>query len=387
MTALLCLINHRNISTLVAAKALSPERIYLLHSGSDEDLEDLENVTMFFSNLYPEMEVISYQMEFYDCKKLRAGVQELMQKESDVMLDLSNGHPVAAMLLREIALEFEIPIFVFSERDERAIIIDKGECISIEIEDVDLQVEDFVESGGGSVYAQSTEIFESQAIKHLLKWQISHHDLWMRINRALKTKAIMRTLDQHQKNNLVVLSTQRLNKKEHGLVLEYLVQLHTCRIAKFKKTSKFEYLLSFHKDSYKRYIMGYGFWLEAVTFYGMKKLAFLDDVKGGVSFFWDDKQQRVNNEIDVLAVYREKLVLVSCKDSSKYSEKDLNELIVSAEGLGGDNAIRIMVVTQWPDKSSVKVRASELGVHLIRYDGKLEAFVQELEAVLKKERP
>lgn len=386
MTALFCLINHRNISTLVAAKALRPEKIYLLHSGSTEDAKDLENVTLFFNNLYPDMKIIPYQMDFYNCKVLREEVQALNSLESDIILDLSNGHPVAAMLLREIATEFEIPIFVFSERDERAIIIDQGECHSIEIEDVDLQVEDFVESGGGSVYASSTSVYEAQPVKKLLKWQIAHHDQWMQTNWILKTKATMRTLDQNLKNNLVVVNTHRLNKKQFQKILEYLILLHEYRIAKFTKTAKYEYLLDFKEEAFKRYIMGYGYWLEAVTFYGMKQLPFLDDLKSGVSFFWDEKRQRVNNEIDVLAVYKEKLVLISCKDTSKYTEKDLNELIVSAEGLGGNSAIRIMVVTQWPDKGSIRARAKELGVNLIRYDGDLTHFVKELGDVFKKER-
>ncbi len=380
MSVLICLINHRNISTLVATKALHPQKIILFHSGSKEDFKDIDNMVLYYQNLYPDLVLEPMEMDYYHCDNLRQAISSIKQEEGEVMLDLSNGNPVAAMLLREIAVEFSLPIFVFSERDERAIIIKNGDCIPVEIEKVDLQVEDFVESGGGSVYAESTAVFESGPIKHLLKWQMAHHDQWMQINRILKTKSIMRTLDYELKSKIVSVSTHRLSKKDFKLILEYLILLHEYRIAKFKKTSKFEFTLEFREEGFKHYIMGYGFWLEAVTYFGMKHLEFLDDLKSGVAFFWDE-EKNVNNEIDILAVYREKLVLVSCKDTSKYAEKELNELIVSAERLGGDSAIPIMVVTHWPDKQSLIERAREHGVHLIRYTGDLEQFIREFREI------
>lgn len=384
---LACLINNRNISTLVASKALRPKGIYLFYNGGQKDRDNLRDVSTYFENLYPDIALYPYELDDYRCDTLREAADNLVARHEELIFDLSNGNPIAAMILHEQAKRLDLPVFVFSERNERAVLIKDGHCQEVQIEDVDLQVEDFVESGGGSVYAQSTEIFESEPIKHLLKWQIANYQTWMATNHILKTQHIMKGSDKDSEDNMVFFHTKKLSKKQYGLILSYLLLIHEYRIAKYKKMSKYHYRLEFHHPGYKHYIMGTGFWLEALTYFGMSHLNIFDDVRSGVSFFWDQGKELVNNELDVLAVYREKLVVVSCKDTSKYANDDLNSLLVSATRLGGPRATPILVSTAYPDKGSVVARAQELGVHLLIFQGDLDQFMADFKKIIEKERP
>ncbi len=380
MGTLISLINHRNISTLVATKALRPRKIYLLHAGTEEDRRDLETFTRFFRNLYTKIELVDREMDFYDCEAIRRDLKRIVAEEGDVTLDLSNGNPVAVMLIREGSQDMKIPVFVFSERDEKAVLLKNGECTPVEIEKIELKVQNFVESGGGSVFGKSTDVFESVPVKKLLKWQISHHARWMEMNDILKRKSVLKAVEDDLKNNLVIATLDHLSETQQQRLLEYIYLLQEYRIAKMKKERQNRYSLDFRSEKLKRYVMSSGFWLEAIAYHGLKFLEILDDLESGVSFFWDDQKQKLANEIDVVGVYREKLVVVSCKDTPRYMEKDLYELAASADALGGSSSIRLLISTFWPDRQIIRDRAAKLKINLIRYEGDVDAFGSALRA-------
>lgn len=380
MRTLISLINHRNISTLVATKALRPRKIYLLHAGTDEDRRDLETFARFFGNLYTKIELVDREMDFYDCEAIRRDLKKIVAEEGDVTLDLSNGNPVAVMLIREGSQDMKIPVFVFSERDEKAVLLKNGECTPVEIEKIELKVQNFVESGGGSVFGKSTDVFESVPVKKLLKWQISHHTRWMEMNDILKRKSVLKAVEDDLKNNLVIATLDHLSETQQQRILEYIYLLQEYRIAKMKKERQSRYSLDFRSEKLKRYVMSSGFWLEAIAYHGLKYLEILDDLESGVSFFWDDQKQKLSNEIDVVGVYREKLVVVSCKDTPRYMEKDLYELAASADALGGSSSIRLLISTFWPDRQIIRDRAAKLKINLIRYEGDVDAFGSALRA-------
>ncbi len=381
MAAVISLINHRNISTLIHMKLFNPDTLHIFHSGNQEDRQDLEDLKEFMNLSYPQVRIFAHRVDMYDCEKLGKVTRSILTRDPDLMFDLSNGNPVAAMLLRQIAANLKLKVFVFSERDDRAALIKNGNCSEVDLQSVDLEIADFIKSGGGDVFSSSTSIYESPEIEKLLMWQIQNYSTWTRISKLLRSRNIIQGSGNGSQDHVVGIDLRGLSAGEKKLMIEFVYFLHESRIAKMRRKGKEGFSLDFRKPGFKQLLMVYGSWLEAITYHALKHLHLMDDLRSGVVFYWDERIRKVANEIDVMAVYRGRLVAVSCKDTSKYNEKDLNELLVAANGLGGENSIKILVSTQWPDKSLVKERAKEIGIHLVRFDGDLSSFLQQLKKI------
>ena len=115
----------------------------------------------------------------------------------------------------------------------------------------------------------------------------------------------------------------------------------------------------------------------------INKIDEIDESKNGVMFLWNDSNEIVRNEVDVVAVKDSVPIFISCKDSDKYNEMALNELNVYAEKFGGDNSYKILVATKDPIKSPVKIRAKEMGINIIIFDGNEEKFLKTIKSIIK----
>ena len=108
----------------------------------------------------------------------------------------------------------------------------------------------------------------------------------------------------------------------------------------------------------------------------------IDESKNGVMFLWNDSNEIVRNEVDVVAVKDSVPIFISCKDSDKYNEMALNELNVYASKFGGENSYKFLVATKEPIKSPVSIRAKEMGIHLIIFDGDEDKFIRTIKAII-----
>lgn len=62
----------------------------------------------------------------------------------------------------------------------------------------------------------------------------------------------------------------------------------------------------------------------------------------------------------------------------------LNELNVYAEKFGGEDSYKILVATKEPLKSPVRMRAKEMGINIIIFDGDEEKFIRQVKAIINK---
>ena len=137
-----------------------------------------------------------------------------------------------------------------------------------------------------------------------------------------------------------------------------------------------------------KYIKGFifksGTWLEIATNNLIKKIKEIDEARNGVVFLWSNENRTVRNEVDVVAVKDSVPRVISCKDSEKYNEMALNELNVYANKIGGKNAYKILVATREPCKGPVSIRAKEMGIHIVIFDGDENKFIKNIKAIIDK---
>ncbi|AHM58141.1 hypothetical protein EAL2_808p06380 (plasmid) [Peptoclostridium acidaminophilum DSM 3953] len=384
MSVIVGLVNRRNISLLVAIKKLNPSGVYLIHSGSKRDMYDLADISEFLNNTYPKLIIKDRRVDCYSCSAIVDTLEQIARVEKgDIVLDLSNGHPVAIAFLKE-ASHRKYPVFIFSERDNRAVMIENGSCSELTLKEVSFEVEDFIESGGGIVYHKSTAMFDSEEIAGILSWQVQNYPKWLRINRIIKDKALLKTFGENERETRVLLDMKNLNPKNKSLLLEYIYALHRFKLIKMDKQGKSRYFLNFKSLDFKHYVMTYGSWLEALTYSVVKHLKVMDDIESGVTLLWDKSDNPLSNEIDVMAAFKGRLVAISCKDSQRYDENTLHELELQAYKLGGTSAIKILVATSLPNKKMVVERANHMNIHLIVFDGNLNMFYKKFKQLFAK---
>ena len=77
------------------------------------------------------------------------------------------------------------------------------------------------------------------------------------------------------------------------------------------------------------------------------------------------------------------LLIKIYKNMLQYNEDTLNELKVYSEKIGGENAFKILVATKEPVKNSVKIRAKEMGINIIVFDGDENKFKKNIINIIK----
>ena len=108
----------------------------------------------------------------------------------------------------------------------------------------------------------------------------------------------------------------------------------------------------------------------------------IDEVKSGVIFLWEECNNTVRNELDVLAVKDSIFICISCKDSDKYDEDALNELEVYSKRLGGNVVKKILVATKNPCKKCVVERAKAMYINLIILEKDIDKFRNSLKNII-----
>ena len=173
-----------------------------------------------------------------------------------------------------------------------------------------------------------------------------------------------------------------LSKEENkllNLILDNLVKMKEITV----RNTTDKITIDFLNNYLKAFIFKSGTWLEIETNKLINKIDEIDESKNGVMFLWNDSKEIVRNEVDVVAVKDSVPIFISCKDSDKYNEMALNELNVYAEKFGGDNSYKILVATKAPIKSPVKIRAKEMGINIIIFDGNEEKFLKTIKSIIK----
>lgn len=137
--------------------------------------------------------------------------------------------------------------------------------------------------------------------------------------------------------------------------------------------------MKFLKENIKSLIFKSGTWLEVLTNIVVKEI---DEVKSGVIFLWEECNNTVRNELDVLAVKDSIFICISCKDSDKYDEDALNELEVYSKRLGGNVVKKILVATKNPCKKCVVERAKAMDINLIILEKDIDKFRNSLKNII-----
>ena len=374
---IITILDEHNESSILLAEKLKPKEIIYLYK-KDEELKVLNSLRQFYLNKFPNCNFSDEKLG----KDTISSIEEIIKrmKSKNTAICLNQGDKKDILIMYTLALKHNIDGFFLD--------IPKEELLKLNLESVqcekcnfvDLDVEDIINSIGASIVVDSTEISEINIIETMTNYIASNLDLWKKYKIRLSDNSVFIHDESNPRN--IKIDKELLSREEVLLldkILNFLEKNGQIKVKELEQCLK----VTFQNEFIKGFIFKSGTWLEVLTKNIIEEIKSIDDIKSGLLFLWNDKESRVKNELDVVAIKDSVLICVSCKDSKKYDEVALNELNVYSEQLGGENVIKILVATHPPIKSSISKRAKEMGINLVVFDGNKKSFKEELEKIIK----
>lgn len=374
---IITILDEHNESSILLAEKLKPKEIIYLYK-KDEELKVLNSLRQFYLNKFPNCNFSDEKLG----KDTISSIEEIIKrmKSKNTAICLNQGDKKDILIMYTLALKHNIDGFFLD--------IPKEELLKLNLESVqcekcnfvDLDVEDIIDSIGASIVVDSTEISEINIIENMTNYIASNLDLWKKYKIRLSDNSVF--IHDESNPRSIKIDKELLSREEVLLldkILNFLEKNGQIKVKELEQCLK----VTFQNEFIKGFIFKSGTWLEVLTKNIIEEIKSIDDIKSGLLFLWNDKESRVKNELDVVAIKDSVLICVSCKDSKKYDEVALNELNVYSEQLGGENVIKILVATHPPIKSSISKRAKEMGINLVVFDGNKKSFKEELEKIIK----
>lgn len=374
---IITILDEHNESSILLAEKLKPKEIIYLYK-KDEELKVLNSLRQFYLNKFPNCNFSDEKLG----KDTISSIEEIIKrmKSKNTAICLNQGNKKDILIMYTLALKHNIDGFFLD--------IPKEELLKLNLESVqcekcnfvDLDVEDIIDSIGASIVVDSTEISEINIIETMTNYIADNLDLWKKYKIRLSDNSVF--IHDESNPRSIKIDKELLSREEVMLldkILNFLEKNGQIKVKELEQCLK----VTFQNEFIKGFIFKSGTWLEVLTKNIIEEIKSIDDIKSGLLFLWNDKESRVKNELDVVAIKDSVLICVSCKDSKKYDEVALNELNVYSEQLGGENVIKILVATHPPIKSSISKRAKEMGINLVVFDGNKKAFKEALEKIIK----
>lgn len=367
-------VDEHNESNILATKEFNPEIVYLI---KDKSYQDKENTL----KIYYEKNFKNVRLEFLDMEEgNKSALEEIIDnvKEKNIIVNLTGGKRINSLILLDICLKNKIKT-LYIDIKKQIMYEFKDHIVIYEKTFEDLDIDDIVKASGGKIVEDSSELCSKKDLIYFAEQISNNLELWHKYKQQLYEASIF----EHDKNELqrIYIHTETLENKEINLLDKILSKFKEMNEISYRKEND-KITVNFNNNYLKAFIFKSGTWLEIETNKLINNIEEIDEAKNGVMFLWDDENQFVRNELDVVAVKDSVPIFISCKDSDKYNEMALNELNVYATKFGGENAYKILVATKEPIKSPVKIRAKEMGIHLIIFDGNEEKFIKAVKKII-----
>lgn len=367
-------IDANNEESILSTEYIKPKEVVFISEGNNNKVDKLEQ---YFKDKYPHI--------IFKCIQLHQNsVEDILKqyKDKSIIIDISLTSKYLSLQVLYLAGKSNIDV-LYMDVSKREITIYNEEGITKKkVELVDIDIEDIMNTGYGDIIVESTNIGKAKIVEKLTMLISNNLETWDRIKQSLINTDII----SHDVNNpyIINIDMNKLDKNDRVMYEKLITLLQQYQQIYIKKNDHI-LQIRFLNNFIKGFIFKTGSWFENFTKIIVEDIEFIDDVKSGVLFLWDENKRRIKNEIDVVAVKDGILICISCKDSCKYDENALNELNVYAHKLGGESVIKILAATKNPIKASVNDRAKAMDIDIIIFDGDKQQFKNKIRSsILQK---
>lgn len=369
-------VDEHNESNILATQEFKPNLVYFIKDKDSE--EKMKTLRLYYEKNFKKIKIEELLVEEGDKERLEKIISRLKEKNRNILINLTGGKRINSLILLDLCIKEKL-IALYINIKKKIIYEFKDNIKIYEKTFEDLEIDDIVKASGGKIIEDSSELCNKKDLIYFAEKISSNLELWHKYKQQLYESSIF----EHDSNETqrIYIHTQTLEDEEINLLDKILSKFKEMNEISYKK-EKNRVVVNFNNEYLKAFIFKSGTWLEIETNKLINSIEEIDEAKNGVMFLWNYENQSVRNELDVVAVKDSVPIFISCKDSDKYNEMALNELNVYATKFGGENSYKILVATKEPIKSPVRVRAKEMGIHLIIFDGNEEKLIKEIKSII-----
>lgn len=369
-------VDEHNESNILATKEFNPETVYFFKDKNSED--KMKALRAYYEKNFRNIKIKEFIIDEGNKDKIERIINSISEK--NIIINLTGGKRINSLILLDISNKNKIPS-IYIDIKMKMIYEFKESIIASNKNFEDLEIDDIVKASGGKIVEESSELCNKKDLIYFAEQISKNLELWHEYKQQLYDSSIF----EHDNNQTkkIYIHTEKIKDKELEILCKILNKLKDMGEIDYKKESE-RIIVNFNNDYIKAFIFKSGTWLEIETNKLINKIEEIDESKNGVMFLWNDENQSIRNELDVVAIKDSVPIFISCKDSDKYNEIALNELNVYASKFGGENSYKILVATKEPIKSTVKIRAKEMGIHLIIFDGNEEKLIKEIKSIISR---
>ena len=369
-------VDEHNESNILATQEFKPNLVYFIKDKDSE--EKMKTLRLYYEKNFKKIKIEELLVEEGDKERLEEIISRLKEKNKNILINLTGGKRINSLILLDLCIKEKL-IALYINIKKKIIYEFKDNIKIYEKTFEDLEIDDIVKASGGKIIEDSSELCNKKDLIYFAEKISSNLELWHKYKQQLYESSIF----EHDSNETqrIYIHTQTLEDEEINLLDKILSKFKEMNEISYKK-EKNRVVVNFNNEYLKAFIFKSGTLLEIETNKLINSIEEIDEAKNGVMFLWNDENQSVRNELDVVAVKDSVPIFISCKDSDKYNEMALNELNVYATKFGGENSYKILVATKEPIKSPVRVRAKEMGIHLIIFDGNEEKLIKEIKSII-----
>lgn len=369
-------VDEHNESNILATQEFKPNLVYFIKDKDSE--EKMKTLRLYYEKNFKKIKIEELLVEEGDKERLEKIISRLKEKNRNILINLTGGKRINSLILLDLCIKEKL-IALYINIKKKIIYEFKDNIKIYEKTFEDLEIDDIVKASGGKIIEDSSELCNKKDLIYFAEKISSNLELWHKYKQQLYESSIF----EHDSNETqrIYIHTQTLEDEEINLLDKILSKFKEMNEISYKK-EKNRVVVNFNNEYLKAFIFKSGTWLEIETNKLINSIEEIDESKNGVMFLWNDENQSVRNELDVVAIKDSVPIFISCKDSDKYNEMALNELNVYATKFGGENSYKILVATKEPIKSPVRTRAKEMGIYLIIFDGNEEKFIKEIKNII-----
>ncbi|MBN2259064.1 MAG: DUF1887 family protein [Clostridiales bacterium] len=269
-------------------------------------------------------------------------------------------------------------VFYDSENSKIATYLD-GKAVVEKAVNINVDVYDYINLAGGDIEQKNNQVFDRLIGDGTLDLILNDYEKWRKFSRNFVNPGIV--TENQTKPLYFTIKYKPIDRRDLMNFKTFIAHFVDKGYFKVIAEDMDREIFKFNRIEYKSFFKLSGSWLELLTYKVTKEFK-LDDIDASVLFTWDHRIKNFENEIDLLATDKGKLIVVSCKDTKKISKDYLNEINVNSHELGDDNVTKILVTTSHMINDSFFLRANELDIHVIVFDGKYDKFVKNMRDIL-----
>lgn len=375
-TVLITQLDEHNEVNIIITEKLKPKEIIFLYKENENDL--MNSIIKYYEKNFIDIKIKKVNIVEGDIDKL-INICNEVKLNNHVTINLTGGSRINSLILLNIDNKYLFKYIYLDVLNKKIYNLDK----TIEIKAIDfsdLNLNEIITATGGIILQDSTNFSDKKDLIILSKYIYNNLSIWHKYKNRLYDSNVF--IHNDEVDNILI-NINSLDDDEKNLLNNILKKLKEIKSVDYLNIDENKIKVFFKNTYIKSFIFKSGTWLEIVTKNLINDIKEIDEVKNGVMFLWNDKSKVVRNELDVIAMKDCIPICISCKDSDKYNEDTLNELKVYSEKIGGENAFKILVATKEPVKNSVKIRAKEMGINIIIFDGNEEKFKNSIINIIK----